>query len=243
MTFDTAIASLKQGEFVMIYDSDGRESEVDLMVAAEFCTPEHVARMRQHAGGLLCLAISNGLAKKLDLEYMHNILANSDDLDSESKNMVMGTAPYGDHPTFSISVNHKRTYTGITDSDRALTIKEMANIYSSDNPKRKLKYTLEIIEIEKKLVGINTLLANKIVLEALKNKKIKSLVGFNKISTEVQFSKKTRFDFLISNNEEKCFLEIKNVTLSREKKIAEFPDAITSRGSLSATKIRPQLSY
>ena len=102
---------------------------------------------------------------------------------------------------------------------------------ASDNPKRKLKYTLEIIEIEKKLVGINTLLANKIVLEALKNKKIKSLVGFNKISTEVQFSKKTRFDFLISNNEEKCFLEIKNVTLSREKKIAEFPDAITSRGT------------
>ena len=89
MTFDTAIASLKQGEFVMVYDSDGRESEVDMMVAAEFCTPEHVARMRQHAGGLLCLAISNDLAKKLDLEYMHNILANSNELDSESKNMVM----------------------------------------------------------------------------------------------------------------------------------------------------------
>jgi len=136
MTFDTAIASLKRGEFVMVYDSDGRESEVDVMVAAEFCTPEHVARMRQHAGGLLCLAISNGLAKKLDLEYMHNILANSDDLDSESKNMVMGMAPYGDHPTFSISVNHKRTYTGITDSDRALTIKEMANLCNSDNPKK-----------------------------------------------------------------------------------------------------------
>jgi len=67
MTFDTAIASLKQGEFVMIYDSDGRESEVDMMVAAQFITPEHVARMRQHAGGLLCLAISNDLAKKLDL--------------------------------------------------------------------------------------------------------------------------------------------------------------------------------
>ena len=48
----------------------------------------------------------------------------------------MGMAPYGDHPTFSISVNHKRTYTGITDSDRALTIKEMANLYNSDNPKK-----------------------------------------------------------------------------------------------------------
>ena len=99
MTFDTAISSLKQGELVMIYDSDGRESEVDLCVAAQFITPEHVARMRQHAGGLLCLAISDGLAKKLDLEYMHNILANSNDLDTDSKNMIMGTAPYGDHPT------------------------------------------------------------------------------------------------------------------------------------------------
>ena len=101
----------------------------------------------------------------------------------------------------------------------------------SDNPKRKLKYTLEMIEVEKRLVGINTLLTNKIVLEALKGKKIKSLVEFSKIRTEVQFSKKTRFDFLISNNKEKCFLEIKNVTLSREKKFAEFPDAITSRGT------------
>ena len=136
MTFDSAIASLKQGEFVMVYDSDGRESEVDMMVAAEFITPEHVARMRQHAGGLICLAISNDLAKKLELKYMHNILANSDDLDSDSKNMVMGRAPYGDHPTFSISVNHKRTYTGITDSDRALTIKEMASLCNSDEPKK-----------------------------------------------------------------------------------------------------------
>ena len=49
--------------------------------------------------------------------------------------MIMGTAPYGDHPTFSIHINHKQTYTGITDMDRALTIKEMANLYESENPK------------------------------------------------------------------------------------------------------------
>ena len=101
----------------------------------------------------------------------------------------------------------------------------------SDNPNRKLKYTLEIIEIEKKLVGINTHLTNKIVLEALNQKKIKDLIRFNDIKSEVKFSDKTRFDFLISNGKEKCFLEIKNVTLVREKKIAEFPDAITSRGT------------
>ena len=101
----------------------------------------------------------------------------------------------------------------------------------SDNPKRKLKYTLEMIEVDKILVGINTQLTNKIVLEALNQKKINNLIKFNNIKTEVKFSDKTRFDFLISNNVKKCFLEVKNVTLVREKKIAEFPDAITSRGT------------
>ena len=101
----------------------------------------------------------------------------------------------------------------------------------SNNPNRKLKYTLEIIEVEKKMVGINTQLANKIILEALNKKKIKNLIKFNNIKTEVKFSDKTRFDFLISNSKEKCFVEVKNVTLVREKKIAEFPDAITSRGT------------
>ena len=101
----------------------------------------------------------------------------------------------------------------------------------SDNPKRKLKYTLEIVELEKKMVGINTQLTNKIVLEALNNKKIKSLIKFNNIKTEVKFSNNTRFDFLLSDNKDKCFLEIKNVTLVRKEKIAEFPDAITSRGT------------
>jgi sugar fermentation stimulation protein A len=101
----------------------------------------------------------------------------------------------------------------------------------SDNLKRKLKYTLEMVEVDKTLVGINTQLTNKIVLEALNQKKIKSLIKFNNIKTEVKFSDKTRFDFLIFNNNKKCFLEVKNVTLVREKEIAEFPDSITSRGT------------
>jgi len=100
----------------------------------------------------------------------------------------------------------------------------------SNNPNRKLKYTLEIIEIEKKLVGINTHLTNKIVYDALSKKKIKKLSKFNNIKTEVKFSNDTRFDFFLRNKNKKCFLEIKNVTLKRNKNIAEFPDAITSRG-------------
>jgi len=102
---------------------------------------------------------------------------------------------------------------------------------TSNNPERKLKYTLEIIEVRNKKVGINTFLSNKIVFEALNNKKITSLIKFKNIKREVKFSDNTRFDFFLSNDKEKCFLEVKNVTLLREKKIAEFPDAITSRGT------------
>ena len=101
----------------------------------------------------------------------------------------------------------------------------------SINPKRKLKFTLEIIKSGENLVGINTFLTNKLVLEALNLKKIKGLIQFDNIKTEASFSNKTRFDFLISNSKEKCFLEVKNVTLVRNKKIAEFPDAITARGT------------
>ena len=101
----------------------------------------------------------------------------------------------------------------------------------SNNPKRKLKYTLEIIDVNEKLIGVNTHSTNKIILEALNEKRIKNLVKFNNIKTEAKFSDKTRFDFLISNNKQKCFLEVKNVTLSREKKVAEFPDSITCRGT------------
>ena len=101
----------------------------------------------------------------------------------------------------------------------------------SSNPKRKLKYTLQMLCSNKKIIGINTHLTNKIVLEALKKKKIKKLIRFTDIKSEVKFSDKTRFDFLVSNNNEKCFLEVKNVTLSRKEKTAEFPDAITTRGT------------
>ena len=100
----------------------------------------------------------------------------------------------------------------------------------SEDPKRKLKYTLQIIEVKKKLVGINTHLTNKIVLESLKKEKIKDLNKFKNIKSEVKFSDNTRFDFLISNGKKKCFLEVKNVTLVRQNGVAEFPDAVTARG-------------
>ena len=79
-------------------------------------------------------------------------------------------------------------------------------------------------------MGVNTHLTNKIVFEALQNNKIKLLPKNIEIKPEVKFGKKTRFDFLISKNNFKAFIEVKNVTLARNDKIAEFPDAITARG-------------
>ncbi len=100
----------------------------------------------------------------------------------------------------------------------------------SSNPKRKLKYTLEIIEDCKSKVGINTQLTNKIILNALKKNLIKEFKGISEIKTEVKFGSNTRFDFLLLNKKDRIFIEVKNVTLSRKKGIAEFPDAVTARG-------------
>ena len=104
-------------------------------------------------------------------------------------------------------------------------------ITKNDDPKRKLKFTLEIIKVKKKLVGVNTHFANKIAYHALSNNLIKEVANNDSIKPEVYYDKETRFDFFIEKDKKKIFLEVKNVTLFRDIKIAEFPDSITSRGS------------
>ncbi len=100
----------------------------------------------------------------------------------------------------------------------------------SNNPKRKLKYTLQIIKDNKSKVGVNTHFTNKIVLHALENNLIREFDKKIEIKPETKFGTNTRFDFLITKNNFKAFIEVKNVTLSRIKGLAEFPDAVTSRG-------------
>ena len=104
-------------------------------------------------------------------------------------------------------------------------------LLKNDDPKRKLKYSLEIIKANKNLVGVNTHMANKIVNHALQNNLIKELINNDKIKPEVFYNKETRFDFLVEKKKQKYFVEVKNVTLFRDKKTAEFPDAVTTRGS------------
>ena len=103
-------------------------------------------------------------------------------------------------------------------------------VSKSNNPNRKLKYTLEIIEDNNVKVGVNTHSANKIVKHALQNNLIRELKDIIDIKPETKFGLKTRFDFLVLGKKDKFFIEVKNVTLSRKKKLAEFPHAITLIG-------------
>ena len=101
----------------------------------------------------------------------------------------------------------------------------------NNDPKRKLKYGLEIIKSRKNLVGVNTHMANRIVEHGLKNNLINELKNNDIIKPEVFFNKETRFDFLLEKKDQKMFVEVKNVTLFRNKDTAEFPDAPTARGT------------
>tara|TARA_B100001564_G_scaffold193881_1_gene162978 strand:- start:56 stop:742 length:687 start_codon:yes stop_codon:yes gene_type:complete len=100
-------------------------------------------------------------------------------------------------------------------------------ITEHNDPKRKLKFTLEMIKVNNRIIGVNTHRANRIVEHALNNRLINEFKIIKNIKAEFKYSDDTRFDFLC----DKKILEVKNVTLLRDGRTAEFPDAVTSRGS------------
>ncbi len=106
-------------------------------------------------------------------------------------------------------------------------------VSKNNDPKRKLKFTLEMIKSNNRMIGVNTHRANKIVLDGLNKKLIKEMKNVKEIKPEFKYSDDTRFDFLCDKN----LLEVKNVTLLRNKDFAEFPDAITTRGSKHLIKL------
>ena len=110
-------------------------------------------------------------------------------------------------------------------------------ISPQNDPSRKLKFTLEVIKVKKKLVGVNTHRANRIVQHGLENKLISEFKNTKSIKSEFKYSSDTRFDFLC----DKKILEVKNTTLMRENDIAEFPDAVTSRGAKHLIKLRESI--
>lgn len=106
-----------------------------------------------------------------------------------------------------------------------------------DNPKRKLKYTLELTQMHKNLICTNTGVANKIAIEAIQNNVIKELQGYNSIKAEQKYGQNSRIDILLEKEHEKCFVEIKSVSLKIKDKLA-FPDSITSRGTKHLNELK-----
>lgn len=101
----------------------------------------------------------------------------------------------------------------------------------SDNPKRKLKYSWELVRDGDGLVGINTMHPNKLVAEAIEDGTISELTGYGAMRREVKYGKNSRIDILLSDEARPdCYVEVKNVTLRRNSE-AEFPDAVTARGA------------
>ncbi len=99
-----------------------------------------------------------------------------------------------------------------------------------DNPKRKYKYTWELIQMPTSLVGVNTAIPNRLVLHAIQQGLIKSFLGYDHVKAEMKVSTGSRLDIFLWNHEQdRCFIEIKNCTLVKEG-IASFPDAVTTRG-------------
>ncbi|MBY8982316.1 MAG: 3,4-dihydroxy-2-butanone-4-phosphate synthase [Candidatus Lokiarchaeota archaeon] len=120
-----AFKDLNNGNFVLVYDKDGREEEVDLICLADKISPQHVYHLRHDAGGLICIAMHASIAKILGLPFMTEVYSKTKKEYPIFNKISRGeVCPYGDRPSFSITINHTNTYTGITDIDRALTIKE-----------------------------------------------------------------------------------------------------------------------
>jgi len=125
MSLDDAIEKLRAGSMVAIYDGDGREGEVDLVFHAGFATPDKIERMRKDGGGLICLSLDQDAASRLKLEFYTDILEASG---MPLARMQCTKTAYKDKPAFAIAVNSKKVFTGITDKDRALTIKSIADL-------------------------------------------------------------------------------------------------------------------
>ena len=119
---DEALAALRDGKFILLYDFDDREGETDFAIRSDAVTPKDILRMRKDGGGLICTAVHPVAAQRLGLPFASDALRATAVAERE------GDIPYDrkNHSSFSLWVNHKNTFTGITDRDRTLTVNAIA---------------------------------------------------------------------------------------------------------------------
>lgn len=125
---DRALEELRAGRFVLVYDAEGREEETDLAIASESVTPESIRRLRKDAGGWICTTVPPDARDKLGLPYLADVLRASSGDFPILRDLVPDTLPYDRRSAFSITVSHRDTRTGVTDEDRARTIRRFAEV-------------------------------------------------------------------------------------------------------------------
>jgi 3,4-dihydroxy 2-butanone 4-phosphate synthase len=125
---EKALVELAKGNPILIYDSAGREEETDIVLAAEFATPEYVKMLRRDGGGLLCVAIHPEISRTLGLPFLTDVWKEASIRYPVFNELWPHDIPYDEKSAFSITVNHRKTFTGISDVDRSLTITELAGI-------------------------------------------------------------------------------------------------------------------
>ncbi|MEK6985394.1 MAG: 3,4-dihydroxy-2-butanone-4-phosphate synthase [Candidatus Thermoplasmatota archaeon] len=122
-----AVAALARGEVVLLYDADGREGETDLVVASQFATPERIRTLRSDGGGLLCTTVAPEHHTKLGLPFAADLLSGMSAAHPVLAHMKANDLRYDpSKSSFGITINHRKTFTGIPDADRSLTITELA---------------------------------------------------------------------------------------------------------------------
>lgn len=133
MNFEKVLADVREGKPVLVYDFDDREGETDITVASEFVTYETIRLMRKEAGGLICTTTPNKTAKEVGLPFMADVYYDDSGKFPILKAMAPTDIPYDKtKSSFGITINHRKTYTGITDRDRALTISRYAEVLFQD---------------------------------------------------------------------------------------------------------------
>lgn len=135
MGIEKALQDIKDGKVVLVFDFDDREKESDLTVASQFITHDILKRMRHDAGGLVCTTTPYRTAKAVGLPFMADVYWDDGEKYPLLRMMAPNDIPYDNtKSSFGITINHRKTYTGITDNDRALTIKEYADTIFKDEP-------------------------------------------------------------------------------------------------------------
>ena len=119
---EAAVSALSQGEPILVFDSPTREGETDLVALSERMTPELVRTLRQQGGGLLCATLPEPIRALLELPYLADVLQETGTRHPLLPRMIPSTFRYDRRSAFGIPINHRDTFTGIPDRDRALTI-------------------------------------------------------------------------------------------------------------------------